>query len=97
MVAWDFFRFYSDIELFVKIKKTWFLHTRFLLFFSNSKSKQNKKNPEHPLVHIVKWETCAKFQQKILNSMVVVVRQSFQLFRQITLFLENNRTLSKFR
>ena len=37
-----------------------------------------------------------KFQQKILNSMVVGARQSFQLSRKKTWFLENNRALSKF-
>ena len=39
---------------------------------------------------------CAKFQQKILNCRVVGARQSFQIFRQNTWFLENNRALSKF-
>ena len=34
---------------------------------------------------------------EILNSMVVGARQSFQLFRKKTWFLENNSTLSKFR
>ena len=38
---------------------------------------------------------CAKFQQKILNSMVVGARQSFHFFKQNTWFLENNRALSK--
>ena len=36
----------------------------------------------------------AKFQQKILNSMVVGARQKFPYFRQTTWFLEN-RALSK--
>ena len=36
------------------------------------------KNPEHPFVDIGKTETCEeKFQQKILNSMVVGAYQSF--------------------
>ena len=38
---------------------------------------------------------CAKFQQKILNSMVVGARQSLKFFRPTTWFLENNRVLSK--
>ena len=44
------------------------------------------------------WQvgTCAKFQPKILNCRVVVARQSFQIFRQNTWFLEKNRALSKF-
>ena len=39
---------------------------------------------------------CAKFQQKVLNCRVVGTRQSFQVFRQNTWFLENNRALHKF-
>ena len=39
----------------------------------------------------------AKFQQNILNFVVVGARQSFQFFRQIAWFLGNNRALSKFR
>ena len=54
-------------------------------------SKQNKKNPEHPFVDIIKYKTCAKFQQKILNSMVVGARSQF--FRQKTWFLGNDRPL----
>ena len=68
----------------------------FLIFANNSRRKQNKENPEHPFVDIGKWKMCAKFQQKTLNSMVVGARQSFQFLRQITWFLENNGTLSKF-
>ena len=44
---------------------------------------------------IGKYKTCAKCQQKILNSMVVAPPQSFRFFRQKTWFLENNRALSK--
>ena len=54
------------------------------------------KNPKHPFVDIGKQETCGKFQQKILNSMVVGVRQNFQLFAEKSWFLENSRALSKF-
>ena len=47
------------------IKKTGFcdyVETRsFSIFVNNSRSKQNKKNPEHPFVDIGKWETCTKF------------------------------------
>ena len=68
---------------------TWFLQT----LINNSRSKQNKKNPKHPFVDITKYKTCAKFQQKILNSMVVGAPQSFQFFRQKTWFLGNNRGL----
>ena len=64
---------------------------------NNSRSKHNKKNPTYPFVDIRKTETCAKFQQKILNSTVVGARQSFQFFRQITWFLGHTRALSKFK
>ena len=33
----------------------------FLIFANNSRSKQNKKNPEHPFVDIGKWK-------RVLNS-----------------------------
>ena len=69
----------------------------FLIFANNSRSKQNKKNPAHSFVDIGKWETCAKFQQKILNSMVAGARQNFQFFKQKTWFLENKRALFKYR
>ena len=48
---------------------------------NNSSSKQNKKNPTHPFVEIGKKGTRAKFQQKLLKSVVVGARQSFELFR----------------
>ena len=63
-------------------------------FITNLRSKENQKNPEHSFVDIGKMETCAKFQQKILSSMVVGVRQNFQFFREITWFLGNGRALS---
>ena len=55
-----------------------------------------KKNPKHTFVDIGKSETCAKFQQKILNSRVVGARQSFQIFKQNTWFFGNNGILPKF-
>ena len=42
-----------DLEPFAKTKKTWFLHTRFYIFVNNSRSKQNKKVPEHTFIGIV--------------------------------------------
>ena len=38
----------------------------------------------------------AKFQQKLLNSMVVKTRQTFPFFRQNTWFLEKTIALPKF-
>ena len=45
-----------------------------------------KKRPRHAFVDIGQLETCAKFQQKILNYSVVGARQSFQIFRQTSGF-----------
>ena len=67
------------------------------IFINNSRSKQNKKNSAHPFLDIVKQKTCTKFQQKILNSMVVGTFKSFQFFSQIACLIGNNRGLSKFR
>ena len=86
-----FFYFYLDLELFANIKKD--LVSRFYTFFNKSKWKENKKNPTHTFVDITKSKTCAKFQQEILNSMVVGARQSFQFFSQKTWFLGNNSGL----
>ena len=43
----------------------------FYNFINSSRSKQNKKKYLHPFVDITELKTCAKCQQKILNSMVV--------------------------
>ena len=80
-----FFSFCLELEFFSKIKRPGFYTLAFYIFIDNTSSKQNKKNPEHPFLDIIKWKTCAKFQQKILNSMVVGTRQSFQFFRQKSL------------
>ena len=50
-----------------------------------TQDETKQKNPEHSYVYIGKWKTYAKFQQKILNSMIVEALncQSFQLFIKI--------------
>ena len=80
------FLFYLDLELFAKIKRPGFYTLIFYTFINNSRSKQNIKNPTHPFVDINKEKRCAKFQQKILKSVVVGACQSFQFFRQKTCF-----------
>ena len=80
-----------------KSKRPGFYTLVFYIFINNLRSKQNKNNPEHPFVDIVKYETCAKFWQKILNIVVVGARQSFHFFRQFTWFLGKNRAFSQFR
>ena len=64
----------------------------FFILGNYSSSKQILKIP---FVDIGKWEAWAKFQQKLLNSVVAGARQSFQFFRQNIWFFENNRALSK--
>ena len=67
-------------------------HLFFYICINNSRCKQKfKKIPEQAFVDIIKKKTCAKFQEKVLNSMVVRAQQSFQFFRQKTWFLGNNR------
>ena len=63
---------------------------------NNLRPEQNIINLEHSLVDIGKQETCAKFQLKILNSIVVAACQNFQFFRQKNWFLENNKTMYNF-
>ena len=79
------------------LKRPGFYTLIFYTFINNSISKQNKKNPTNPFVDITKHKTCAKFQHKILNSMVVGTRQSFQLSTNKTWFLGNDEGLPFFR
>ena len=78
-------------------KRSGFYTLVFYTFINNSISKQNKKNPKDPFADITKYKTGAKFQHKILNSMVVGARQSFQLSTHKTWFLGNDEGLSLFR
>ena len=89
-----FFYFDQILSYLQKLKRPSFNALAFYIFINNSRSKQNEKNPEHSFLDIVKQKTCAKFQRKILNVMIVGARQSFQFFRQVTWFLGNNRALS---
>ena len=92
-----FFFFLLDHELLIKVSKASVQKPDLLLIFANnSRSKQNKKNPTHAFVDIGNKETRTKFQQKIQNCKVVGAGQIFQIFRQNTCFLENNRALSDF-
>ena len=45
----------------------------FHIFINNSRSKQNKRNLDHPFVDIIR-QMCEKFQQKILKSVVFGAR-----------------------
>ena len=88
------FLFCLDLELFAKIKKDQVSAHSFFTFLLITQDLNKIKNPEHPFLDIIKQNTCSKFQQKILNSMIVGARQSFQFFRQKAWFLGNNRALS---
>ena len=76
------FLFCLDLELFAKIKKDLVSTHSFFTFSLITQDLNKIKNSEHPFLDITKKKTCAKFQQKILNSMVVGPRRSFQFFRQ---------------
>ena len=80
-----FFKFYLDLELFAKIKKDLVSSNSFFTLLVISQDLSKIKNIPHT--------TCAKFQQKILKSLVVGARQSFQFCRQKTWFPWNNRGL----
>ena len=73
------FLFCLDLELFAKIKKLWFLNTCFQIFNNNSRSKQNKKIPNTLLYILLSIGNMCKVSEKILNSMVVGARQSFNI------------------
>ena len=80
-----FFLFYLDLELFAKINKDLgSKHSFSTLLLINQELNKIKKIPG-TLWYIL--------LQKILNSMVVGARQSFQFFRQKDWFLGNNRDL----
>ena len=55
----------------------------YILLITQDLIKKNKQT-ENTFVDIVKYETCAKFQQKILNPMAVGARHSFRFYRQVT-------------
>ena len=52
----------------------------FYIFINDSRCKKNIKNPERPFVDILKWETCAKFQQKITHSLPQAARSAQHMF-----------------
>ena len=85
-----FFISFRSRVIWKNVKRPRFYTLVFYTFINNSRSKEN---PTHPFVDITKKKTCAKVQQKILNSMVVGARQSFSFFKQKTWFLGNNRGL----
>ena len=93
-----FFLFCLELVLFVKIKKDLvYTHPPKPSLSITQDLNKIKKITEHIFVDIGKTKTYAKFQQKLVKSMVDGVCQSFQFFRQITWFIGNKRALSKFK
>ena len=68
------FSFCLDLELFAKIKKTGFYTLDFYTFINNSRSKQNKKNPNTLLQTLLSRKGVQNFSK---NSEVFGARQSF--------------------
>ena len=67
--------FFLDLELFAKIKKDLVsTHLSFTLLLITQDLNKIKKNSTYAFVDIIKYKTCAKFQQKILISMAVGTR-----------------------
>ena len=56
-----YFLFCLDLELLMKIVSVIVQKPGYFEFAINSRSKPNKKNPEHPFVDNGKKKTCAKF------------------------------------
>ena len=86
----DFFLllFCLDLVLFAKIKKDLASTHWFFTLLLINQDLNKKKNPVHAFLDITKKKTCAKFQQKILNSIVVGARQSFNFSDKNPSFLE---------
>ena len=59
----------------------WVETSYFFILTNNSSSKQNKKNSTDHFVDNGQSGTCAKFQQKLLKSVVVGACENFQFFR----------------
>ena len=70
------------------------MHSLFTFILITQDLNKIKKRPRHAFVDIGQLETCAEFQQKILNCSVVEARHSN--FETHIWFLEKNRALSKF-
>ena len=77
-----FFNFVQILSYLEVFKMTLFLKRFFYIFVHNSRPKQNQKNPKYSFVDIAQQKTCAKFQQKILNSTVLLEHSSqFKVFQ----------------
>ena len=92
--VWDFILFYLDPELFKNVKKHMVsTHSSFTHLLITQDLNKIRKTPHILLSALLSRKRVQNFSKKILNFMVVGARQSFQFFRQKSLFLGNNRGL----
>ena len=87
-----FFFIRSELQLFAKIIKDLVSTHSQKPGLSITHNLKKIKNPKNSNLDNGKKKTCAKFQQKKLNSMVVGARQSFHVFREISWFLGNKKS-----
>ena len=84
-MVYGIFLFCVDLELFVKLKKDLVsTHSLFTLLLITQDLNKIKNSLTPFFVDNTRKKTCAKFQQKILNSLVIEVHQSFRFFRPKT-------------
>ena len=89
-----FYLFCLDLELFANIKKDLVsTHSFYTLLLITQDLNKIKKIPLTFLETLLSRKSVQDFSKKILSSMVVGARQSFQFFWQKTWFLGNNRGL----
>ena len=86
LIKWCNIQYLNLDKVLVFPRNQVYVETRYILILANNSSSEQDK----------KQGTCAKLQWKLLKSMVVGTRQSFQFLRQNTWFLKNNRALPKF-
>ena len=87
------FLFYLHLSYLRKLKKPWFLHTRFYTVINNSRSKQNKKKSHIPICRPYEVENVCKISVKYIKLYGSWSSSKFSIFRQKTWFLGNNRGL----
>ena len=89
--VYNFFYFVQTLSYLQKLKKPGFYGLIFYIFINNSRSRQNKKNPEHSFVYIIKQKTC-KISAKNIKLYGSWSSSKFSIFQ--TKNLRNNRHLS---
>ena len=75
-----FFCFIQILRYLKKLKRPDFYTLVLYTFINNSLSKQNRKIPHILLQTLLSGKRVQNFSKKILNSIVVKARQSFQFF-----------------